>query len=80
MIKPLGQYRWIAAGCPTFGENIVTTSPYFGIRAIGLVAHKKVFLQILVDSIGGLMWINVNKQDILVYEYRSVDTIPLSST
>ena len=65
-MKVLGYYRWPWAGCANGnGEVLYTTSPYFGIRRVGLVMRKKDFTLILVRQLGELAWVNVDSYDLI---------------
>ena len=51
-MKPMGRYRFVLASGP---KLLYATKPYFG---------RRVVTQILVWSLGELVWINVDPTDL----------------
>lgn len=62
-MKPKALYRYRLTGGPE--PNLWAEKPVFGIRRVCLLSVKREVLQVLVSSIGGLAWINVNQRDLI---------------
>ena len=63
MTQAIGTYR----SCLGYwGEElglVYWPTPIFGVREVGLPLRKRDFTQVLIESIGGLAWINVDPSD-----------------
>ena len=76
MTQAIGTYR----SCLGYwGEELGVVywpTPIFGVREVGLPLVKRDFTQVLIESIGGLAWINVEPSDFTLQHPMQEDTVP----
>jgi len=71
MTKAIGTYRsCLGYWGEEFGFKYQQV-PIFGVREVGLPLRKRDFTQVLIQSIGGLAWINVEPSDITLNSQHS---------
>ena len=67
MTKAIGTYRNCLGDWGAELGIVYWPTPIFGLREVGLPLVKRDFTQVLVESIGGLAWINVEPSDITLH-------------